>query len=105
MATASGSIKEGKAGRTTLSMRSKSRALDEKKHDGSHVIQKNVPGALLFILGTAPGHRGLLWHGGYCHACVLPADHNLRSNARIPGEQAQERAPRVMLISPAQVIE
>jgi hypothetical protein len=50
--------------------------------DGSQISDESVPGTRLFILGTTPENRVLLWHGGYCHASVLLTDHNLRSDAR-----------------------
>jgi hypothetical protein len=51
------------------------------KKQGSQISDESVPGTRLFILGTGPENRELLWHGGYCHACVLLTDHNLRSDA------------------------
>jgi hypothetical protein len=56
--------------------------------DGSQISDESVPGTRLFILGTSPENRALLWHGGYCHASVLLTDHNLRSDAR--SEEADE---------------
>jgi hypothetical protein len=44
--------------------------------DGSQISDESVPGTRLFILGTSPENRVLLWHGGYCHASVLLTDHN-----------------------------
>jgi hypothetical protein len=60
-----------------------------REMQGSRIIHKSVPATRLLILGTGPEHNGLLWHGRYCHVCVLSTDPNLRSNAGIPSEQTK----------------
>jgi hypothetical protein len=59
---------------------------------GSLIRDKIVPETRMVVIGTGPMHRGLLPHGGYCHACLLPTDHNLRSDARSAGEPWLSRA-------------
>ena len=58
----------------------RSHTTNQERNTSSPLSEENVPGTRLLISGTGSHSRVLLWHGGCCHAFVLPADHNLRSD-------------------------